>query len=177
MRSEFPDQLNKKNRRWSEGAGTAAAGGGGGAGERRQLELIVLNTDRWGGSRRRRSGVKVHSRGWRREFRSRATEWEFVIVLHDDANTEKYYHTQSEASFIKAWLLDVSVRIHIFLHFDQCLKLTPSSFYTSRIIINRFNVSDSLSADQQGLIGLKTAVWLGVTFKVLVRQWRINQEI
>lgn len=49
--------------------------------------------------------------------------------------------------------------------------------HTSRIIINRFNVSDSLSADQQGLIRLKTAVWLGVTFKVLVRQWRINQEI
>ena len=106
---------------------------------------VVLDTE---GSGPRRSGGQSSERSDGGEIRSRAArvlwlqnvlgEGQELLALVADANMEKYNHThthtrsQCESSFIRAWKLDFSVTIHIFLllcpHICQSLISQPSRF-------------------------------------------------
>lgn len=140
-----PDQLSLNKKKTDDGPRTAGEPVGGGA-------RPSCRTPTGGGIQTEK--IRGHSSQQRMEEGSGAELWEFVIAaettgrpVHGCAegwckHGKILSHTEFKSSFIKAWQLDFSVRINIFLYlclyFNQCLKSTRIMF---QVQVNCWNSS------------------------------------
>lgn len=140
--SVVPDQLETKQKQTMGGRG-----GGEGLGS-------SCRTPTGGGrSRRRRSGVRGHGRGWGGEIVSRAAKSSVFANVCSETRAppvcgwqkERWCkrgkissHTEFRSSLIKAWQLDFSVRIHIFLymclHFSRVWNQQPTCLHAGESV-------------------------------------------